>query len=72
MSNSLDPYQDQHPVIPDLGSTCLQMLSADAKVAASKDIVKERICDMFGYGIFKLSEKQEFQYLFPSPNVWNN
>ena len=39
-----------------------------AKVAASKDRDKERISDMFGYGI---SEKQELQYLFTSPNVWN-
>ena len=31
VSNSLDPDQDRHPVIPDLGSNCLQRLSADDK-----------------------------------------
>ena len=29
MSNSLDPDQDQHFVVPDLGTNCLQRLSAD-------------------------------------------
>ena len=38
VSNSLDPDQDRHFVGPDLGSTCLQRLSA--KVTASKDRVK--------------------------------
>ena len=39
MSNGLDPDQDQdgHSVGPDLGPNCLQRLSADKKVAASKD-----------------------------------
>ena len=31
MSNSLDPDQDQHNGGPDLGSNCLQRLSADEK-----------------------------------------
>ena len=31
VSNGLDPDQDQHSVGPDLGPTCLQMLSADDK-----------------------------------------
>ena len=37
MSNSLDPVQDQHSVSPDLGPNCLQRLSADDKIAASKE-----------------------------------
>ena len=28
VSNSLDPYQDQHSVGPDLGPYCLKMISA--------------------------------------------
>ena len=31
VSNSLDPYQDQHSVGPDLGPSYLQRLSADEK-----------------------------------------
>ena len=31
VSNSLDPYQDQHSVDPDLGPDCLQRLSGDDK-----------------------------------------
>ena len=31
VSNSLDPDQDRHSVGPDLGSNCLQRLSADDK-----------------------------------------
>ena len=31
VSNSLDPDQDLHSVGPDLGSNCLQRLSADDK-----------------------------------------
>ena len=30
-SNSLDPDQDRHSVVPDLGPSCLQRLSADEK-----------------------------------------
>ena len=37
MSNSLDSDQDHHYVGPDLGPNCLQWLSADNKVAASKE-----------------------------------
>ena len=37
MSNGLDPYQDQHFVSPDLGPICLQNISAEDNVAASKD-----------------------------------
>ena len=42
MLNSLDPklQQDHHSVAPDLGPNCLQSLSADDKVAASKKRVK--------------------------------
>ena len=41
MSNDLDPDQDRHSVGPDLGTNCLQILklSADDKVAASKDML---------------------------------
>ena len=31
VSNGLDPDQDRHSVGPDLGSNCLQRLSADNK-----------------------------------------
>ena len=31
VSNGLDPDQDGHDVRPDLGSNCLQWLSADGK-----------------------------------------
>ena len=40
VSNVFDPGQDQHSVGPDLGPNCLQQLSADDKVAASKEKVK--------------------------------
>ena len=40
MSNGLDLDHDRHSVGPDLGPNCLQRLSADDKVAASKDGVK--------------------------------
>ena len=40
MSNGLDPDQDQHYVSPDLDPNCLQRLSADHKIMASK----ERVC----------------------------
>ena len=40
MSNGFDPDQDGCFVGPDLGPDCLQMLSADDKVATSKERVK--------------------------------
>ena len=40
MSNSLDPDQVRPFVGPDLGPNCLQKLSADKKVAASRQRVK--------------------------------
>ena len=40
MSNSLNPDQARHSVGPDLGPKCLQRLSADGKVVASKERVK--------------------------------
>ena len=40
VSNGLDPDQDRRFVSPDLGPNCLQRLSADAKVAASKERAK--------------------------------
>ena len=43
MLNGLDPDQDRHYVGPDLGSNCLRCLSADDKVAASKERVKSKI-----------------------------
>ena len=42
MSNSLDPDQDRQNVGPDLGPNCLQRLSADEKVAASKERVDNK------------------------------
>ena len=39
VSNSLDPNQDRQNVGPDLGPNCLQRLSADDKVTASKERV---------------------------------
>ena len=41
VSNSLGPDQDGHSVSPDLGSNCLQRLSSDNKVAASKERDKQ-------------------------------
>ena len=32
VSNSLDPDQDRHSVVPDLGPNCLQRLSADDQI----------------------------------------
>ena len=43
MPNSLDPDQDRHFVGPDLGPNCLQSLSADIKVATSKERVNQRM-----------------------------
>ena len=40
MSNGLDPDQDQRPVGPDLGSNCLQRLSAVKKVTPSNEKIK--------------------------------
>ena len=40
VSNGLDPDQDRHSVGPDLVPNCLQRLSADDKVATSKERVK--------------------------------
>ena len=37
MLNGLDPDQDRQFVGPDLGPNCLQRLSADKKVTASRD-----------------------------------
>ena len=37
VSTDLDPDQDQHSVGPDLGPNCLQKLSANDKVTASKE-----------------------------------
>ena len=47
MSNSLDPNQDQRFVGPDLGTNCLQRLSADDKDAASKERVKHFVTSVF-------------------------
>ena len=41
VSNSLNPDQDQQNVGPDLGSNCLQRLSADKTVAARNERVKK-------------------------------
>ena len=39
MSNGLDPDQDRRFVGPDMGSDCFQRLSADDKIATSKERV---------------------------------
>ena len=39
VSNNLDPDRDRHSVSPDLGPKCLQRLSAEDQVAASKERV---------------------------------
>ena len=44
MSNSLDPDQTQHFVMPDLGSNCLQRLSADI---GGKQLNTKQIADTF-------------------------
>ena len=40
MSNGFDPDQDRNSFGPDLAQNCLQRLSEDNKVAASKERVK--------------------------------
>ena len=56
MSNSFDPDQDRHSVGPDLSPNCLQRLSADVKIAASK----ERVNAQARIGSFRtLQGKQE-------------
>ena len=61
VSNSLDPDQAQHFVRPDLGPSCLQMLSADQK---GKKLNTEQLVDtnfwlkpwllVFGYPTFSI------------------
>ena len=43
VSNGFDPYQDRHPVSPDLGPNCLQRLSVDNN-KESKERVNLEIC----------------------------
>ena len=51
--NGLNPDQDRHPVDPDLGPNCFQKLSADDKVAASKERVNEEVnCFSNSYNCF--------------------
>ena len=45
VSNSLDPDQARHFVGPDLGPNCLQRLSADNKVAPSKELNTKQLVD---------------------------
>ena len=45
MSNGLDPDQAQHCVGPDLGTNCLQKLSAD-------DIRRQQVNTLMGYLTF--------------------
>ena len=52
VSNSLDPGQDRHSVGPDLGTNCLQKLSADDKVAASKERAKHNTVKLGFFFIF--------------------
>ena len=37
VSNGLDPDQDRHSVVPDLGPNCLQRYQQMTKVATSKE-----------------------------------
>ena len=41
MSNSLDPDQERHSLVPDLSPNCLQRLSADDKLQLAG---KELLC----------------------------
>ena len=45
VSNCLDPDQDRRFVGPDLGPYCLQRLSADHKVATSKERVNSQLME---------------------------
>ena len=47
MSNSLVPDQDQHYIGPDLDPNCLQILSADDKSQARKELI-------FSHAVFAL------------------
>ena len=47
-SNRFDPDQDRYSVGPDLGPNCLQRLSAETKVAASKEKVTVTYSYAFG------------------------
>ena len=44
MSKCLDPDQDRLYVIPDLGSNCLQRLSADDKQSMGMDKGSDPLC----------------------------
>ena len=45
VSNCLDPDQDRRFVGPDLGPYCLQSLSADQKVATSKERLNSQLME---------------------------
>ena len=61
MSKGLDPDQDRRSVGPDLGPICLQRLSADDKVDASKEIVK--LAPLLGYIVWQLNLAEEILLL---------
>ena len=49
VSNGLDPDQDRHSVSPDLGSNCVQRLSADdkRKIQFSDQLVQYCLCLLY-------------------------
>ena len=53
MSNGLDPDQGGHSVGSNLGPNCLQRLSADVKVATSRDRVKIKTGDLLNLCILE-------------------
>ena len=57
--NSLDPDQDRHCVRPDLGSNCLQRLSADNKSRCSQ-LRKELKSMIFQMNHMKLTKHISF------------
>ena len=57
VSNSLDPDQNQHNVGPDLDPNCLQILTADDKSLARKELI-------FSYAVFVLMIGDTFSPLY--------
>ena len=53
MSNNLDPDQDIHSIVPDLGPNCLYMLSEDDK--SRSYIARKELIQHFYLGKFWLS-----------------
>ena len=65
MSNSLDPDQERHSVVPDLGPNCLQKLSADSdshlakKVLTNKPVFLQIRIEMLKERSLALKEQEE-------------